>query len=66
MYFTQVRLTPRGTSCSALHATVQAWHPIHFLLSMMKPYCMNAPVYAVSRTDDPVTRRTGSSADRSQ
>ena len=43
MYFTQVRLTPRGTSCSALHATVQAWHPMHFLLSMMKPYCMDAP-----------------------
>ena len=24
MYFTQVRFTPRGTSCSLLHATVQA------------------------------------------
>ncbi len=24
MYFTQVRLTPRGTSCSVLQATVQA------------------------------------------
>ena len=37
MYLTQVRLTPRGISCSALHATVQAWQPIHFRLSMMKP-----------------------------
>ena len=24
MYFTQVRFTPRGMSCSLLHATVQA------------------------------------------
>lgn len=29
MYFTQVRLTPRGTSCSVLQATVQAWQPMH-------------------------------------
>ena len=29
MYFTHVRLTPSGTSCSALHATVQAWQPMH-------------------------------------
>ena len=35
MYLTQVRLTPIGVSCSALQATVQAWQPIHFRLSMM-------------------------------
>ena len=29
MYLTHVRLTPNGTSCSALHATVQAWQPMH-------------------------------------
>src|SRR3989338_2036148 len=26
-----------GTSCSDLHATVQAWHPIHLRLSTMNP-----------------------------
>ena len=37
MYFTQVRLTPKGTSCSALHATVQAWHPMQLSLSRRNP-----------------------------
>jgi hypothetical protein len=37
MYLTHVRLTPTGTSCSALHATVQAWQPMHFRLSIMNP-----------------------------
>src|SRR5437870_3243394 len=37
IYLTHVRLTPTGTSCSALQATVQAWQPIHFRLSIMKP-----------------------------
>lgn len=37
IYFTQVRLTPTGTLCSDLHATVQAWQPIQRRLSMMKP-----------------------------
>src|SRR5260370_6908867 len=27
-YLTQVRATPRGTSCSALQATEQAWQPM--------------------------------------
>jgi hypothetical protein len=34
---TQVRLTPTGTSCSDLHATVQAWQPMHRRLSIRKP-----------------------------
>lgn len=38
MYFTQVRSTPRGTWCSVLHATVQAWHPMHTSWSITKPY----------------------------
>src|SRR6185503_1550393 len=37
MYFTQVRSTPIGTSCSHLHATVQAWQPMHLRLSIKKP-----------------------------
>ena len=28
-YLTQVRNTPRGTWFSSLHATVQAWQPMH-------------------------------------
>jgi len=32
-----VRFTPIGTSNSLLHATVQAWQPIHFLLSITNP-----------------------------
>ena len=35
-YLTQVRATPSGTSCSALHATEQAWQPMHRRLSMRK------------------------------
>ena len=38
--FTQVLLTPIGTSFSDLQATVQAWHPMHFLLSIIKSYFM--------------------------
>jgi hypothetical protein len=30
-------LTPTGTLCSDLQATVQAWQPIQRRLSMMKP-----------------------------
>jgi hypothetical protein len=37
IYFTQVLLTPTGTSCSLLHATVHAWQPMQDLLSIMKP-----------------------------
>ena len=36
-YFTQVRLTPSGTSFSLLQAVEQAWQPMHFRLSMTKP-----------------------------
>jgi len=35
-YLTHVRLTPTGTWFSVLHATVQAWHPMHLRLSMTK------------------------------
>src|SRR5262245_59448880 len=34
---TQVRFTPSGTSCSLLHASVQAWQPMHLRLSIRKP-----------------------------
>src|SRR5579859_4507950 len=37
-YFTQVRFTLSGTWFSVLHATVQAWQPMHLRLSMMNPY----------------------------
>ena len=37
MYFTQVRLTPMGTSCSLLQATVQAWQPMQESLSKRNP-----------------------------
>src|SRR5690606_41073313 len=37
MYLTQVRSTPSGTLCSALHATVHAWHPMHVSWSIRKP-----------------------------
>src|SRR5262249_26160529 len=36
-YFTVSRNTPRGTSNSALHATEQAWHPIHVRKSINIP-----------------------------
>ena len=36
-YLTQVRLTPIGTSCSLLHATVQAWQPMQLPESSTKP-----------------------------
>jgi hypothetical protein len=35
-YFTQVRATPTGTSCSVLQATEQAWQPMQRRLSMTK------------------------------
>src|SRR5579863_255599 len=38
MCLTQVRKTPTGTWCSSLHATVQAWHPIHRSWSITNPY----------------------------
>src|SRR5210317_772863 len=37
MYFTQVLFTPSGTSCSLLHATVQAWQPMQESLARTKP-----------------------------
>jgi hypothetical protein len=37
MYFTQVRATPSGTSCSTLQATEQAWQPMQRVLSIRKP-----------------------------
>ena len=37
-YFTQVRNCPTGTSCSVLHATVHAWHPMQVRWSIAKPY----------------------------
>ncbi len=36
-YLTQVRLTPRGTSCSVLQATVQAWQPMQLSWSIKNP-----------------------------
>src|SRR4051794_22276592 len=36
-YFTQVRNCPTGTSCSVLHATVQAWQPMHVRWSIANP-----------------------------
>jgi len=36
-YFNQVRFTPRGTSCSLLHTTVQAWQPMQLPESRTKP-----------------------------
>src|SRR6516225_8222020 len=38
MYLTHVLYTPIGTSCSALHATVQAWQPMHLRWSITKAY----------------------------
>ncbi len=37
MYLTHVRLTPIGTSCSDLQATVHAWQPMHVSLSSANP-----------------------------
>jgi len=37
MYFTQVRLTPNGTSCSLLQAIVHAWQPMQESLSRRNP-----------------------------
>ena len=37
IHFTQVRNEPSGTSFSALHATVQAWQPMHASWSSTKP-----------------------------
>jgi hypothetical protein len=34
---THVRKTPRGTWFSALHATEQAWQPMHLRLSITRP-----------------------------
>ncbi len=36
-YFSQVRFTPIGTSCSLLQATVHAWQPIQESLSSTNP-----------------------------
>ena len=36
-YFTQVRKAPSGTWFSSLHATVQAWQPMHLRWSMTNP-----------------------------
>jgi hypothetical protein len=37
MYFTHVRFTPSGTSCSLLQATVHAWQPMQLSLSSANP-----------------------------
>ncbi len=34
---TQLRFTPSGTWFSSLHATVQAWEPMHLRWSMTNP-----------------------------
>ena len=39
VYLTQVRKLPTGTWFSLLHATVQAWQPMHREWSMTKPSC---------------------------
>src|SRR6185436_1371529 len=39
-YLTHVRNFPSGTSFSDLHATVQAWQPMHLRWSMTKPNCL--------------------------
>ena len=36
-YFTHVRKAPRGTRFSSLHATVQAWQPMHRRWSITNP-----------------------------
>jgi hypothetical protein len=36
-YFTQVRLTPKGTLFSDLQAVEQAWQPMHLRLSITNP-----------------------------
>src|SRR5215472_9353128 len=56
MYFTQVRKTPSGTRCSSLHATVQAWHPIHRSWSITNPYLMrvNWTLYLRARRENVV------------
>src|SRR5215469_4289172 len=64
MYFTQVRKTPSGTWCSSLHATVQAWHPIHRSWSITNPYLMrvNWTLYLRARRENAVI---GSARDKS-
>jgi len=42
-YLSQVRFTPRGTSCSLLHATVQAWHPMQVPESSTNPSRVTVP-----------------------
>ncbi len=36
-YYTHVRLTPSGTACSVLQATVHAWQPMQARWSITKP-----------------------------
>src|SRR5210317_2076835 len=43
MYFTHVRFTPSGTSCSLLQATVQAWHPMQESLARTNPSRVMVP-----------------------
>src|SRR5215469_4443813 len=62
MYFTQVRKTPSGTWCSSLHATVQAWHPIHRSWSITNPYLMrvNWTLYLRARRENAADKQRSS------
>ncbi len=51
MYFTHVRLTPSGTSCSLLHAIVQAWQPIHESLSSKNPSRVIASLFSCTHVN---------------
>jgi hypothetical protein len=59
-YFTQVRLTPKGTRFSVLQATVRAWQPMHLRLSIMNPYLIYLQYrFQVSGRQDPLTLLLG-------
>ena len=53
VYLTQVRKLPTGTWFSALHATVQAWQPMHRVWSMTKPSCTGGADPSSERVRDP-------------
>src|SRR6266545_7348223 len=57
-FLTQVRKFPKGTSCSALQATVQAWHPIQRRLSITKPYFMLVSEFDPEAERNPESIRT--------
>src|SRR5690625_1447974 len=58
-YLTHVRNWPTGTSCSVLHATVQAWQPMHVRWSIANPYLIST-----SRNWSPGTRVLARAATR--